>query len=356
MILRDLATSDEYCEQLSSRLDERGPQDSTDYIEFLYEELFGRAADPSGREHYAGLVSTNLDTRRTVAIRLIRADEHVKQLLEAIYPLPNIREVAPDRFVDVEKIDRSGVVPCYIARSDADFDWIEQRIETDGYYDRPGIWGTVVDDDKRRLAALIAALGPTKTLDLGCANGAVVACLADLGIDAYGVDISSAAIAAAIPSVVQRVFQADVRELVITEPYDLVYGLDIFEHVQPRSVGGLIGSIGTLLTDDGLLFANIPAFGDDEIFGTVFELYLEPWLDSMERGSYFELLHVDPHGFPMHGHLTWADTAWWQRQFEAEGFTRDVDLERSMQAEFGSDFRSFTPSRSSFYIFRKTPA
>ena len=125
---------------------------------------------------------------------------------------------------------------------------------------------------------------------------------------------------------------------------------NIFEHLNPNKIDACLSKIRTLLAPDGLVFANIPAFGNDEIFGEVFPYYMADWDRHRDGRSYFETLHADMHGYPVNGHLIWADTKWWVALFERHGFTRRVDEERKLHAEWhGKQVKS----RESFYLFRK---
>ena len=121
-------------------------------------------------------------------------------------------------------------------QSPSDFDWLEAAILTNGYYEKPGVWNLGIDSDKRMIAEMIASFEPRKALELGCAAGAVLECLAERGIDAEGVEISSMAIARATDRVRPRIHQGDLLSLELDRDYDVVFGLDVFEHLNPNRI------------------------------------------------------------------------------------------------------------------------
>jgi hypothetical protein len=142
----------------------------------------------------------------------------------------------------------------------------------------------------------------------------------------------------------------DLLELDVGGGFGTVFGLDIFEHLNPNRLGKYLDRVAELLSPGGMVFANIPAFGPDEVFGEVFPYYLPGWdLDNRE-GRCFRNIHVDEAGYPLHGHLVWADTRWWEEQFERAGFTRRFAIERALHAKYGEYLRVESPARQSLYV------
>lgn len=73
---------------------------------------------------------------------------------------------------------------------------------------------------------------PQRVLDLGCGPGALMALLAELGVDVDGVDFSPEARALAPESVRDRIFLGDVcGPLPVGGQYDLVISREVFEHL-----------------------------------------------------------------------------------------------------------------------------
>jgi hypothetical protein len=67
--------------------------------------------------------------------------------------------------------------------------------------------------------------------------------------------------------------------------YDLIFGLDVFEHLNPNRLDAYIVRLAELVGTGGFLFCHIPAFGTDPVFGTVFPLYLDRWGRTRTRAA-----------------------------------------------------------------------
>jgi hypothetical protein len=139
-------------------------------------------------------------------------------------------------------------------------------------------------------------------------------------------------------------------------PYDLVYGLDVFEHLNPNRLEAYVARIFDITADGGHVFCNIPAFGCDPVFGTVFPSYVDGWETDAAAGRPFSRLHVDAKGYPIHGHLTWADVRWWAERFENAGFAREPDIERAFHPKYDGYMKRITPARRAYYVFGKRPS
>ena len=212
------------------------------------------------------------------------------------------------------------------------------------------------------VAEILAAFAPARALELGCAAGAVLQCLLDYGVAAEGVEISEMAIARAPESVRPRIHQGDLLSLDLSRPagsaderrgYDLIFGLDVFEHLNPNRLDAYIVRLAELVEAGGFVFCNIPAFGDDPVFGTVFPPYLERWEQDAAAGRPFSTLHVDDLGYPIHGHLTWADATWWRECFERRGFRREIEIERALHAKYDRHMKLRSPARCAYFVFAK---
>jgi SAM-dependent methyltransferase len=284
--------------------------------------------------------------------RVSPSDEHVNRVAAAAYELPDLRVVRPEAYE--ERPDRSGArVLTFRARAPADFDWLEEQILGNGYYDKPGIWGSEVNLDKRLMAEMVACLRPARVLDFGCASGAVLVALDALGVRAEGVEISAAAAARADRHVRGSIHVGDLLEVDLPQRYDVVCGLDVYEHLNPNRIDAYISRVAELLAPGGFALCNIPAFGDDEVFGTVFPRTLADWDAQAEQGQVFSHLPVDAEGYPYHGHLVWADSPWWVDRWTRAGLRRQHGLERVMHERYDGHLAQSAPARRSFYVFSK---
>ena len=137
-----------------------------------------------------------------------------------------------------------------------------------------------------------------------------------------------------------RIHLGDLSGLTLPSDYDLVFGLDVFEHLNPNRLAQYLDILHARVVPGGRLFANIPAFGRDEVFGEVFPLYVTDWEHDVTANRPFHVLHCDDDGYPMNGHLIWAHTTWWVEQFQAAGFVREPEAEREIHERFASHFEN----------------
>jgi SAM-dependent methyltransferase len=321
------------------------------FLRHAYRVLLLREPDPSGLESYGRLLAEG-ETRDKVLRLLVASDEHVNRVAAAAYDLPDLRAVRPEAYV--ERPDRSGAgVLTFNARTPADFDWLEEQILANGYYDKPGIWGSEVNLDKRLMAEMIACLRPARVLDFGCASGAVLVALDALGIRGEGVEISPAAAARADRQARGDIHVGDLLEVNLPVRYDVVSGFDVYEHLNPNRIDTYLSRVAELLAPGGFALCNIPAFGDDEVFGTVFPRTLADWDAEAEQGQVFSHLPVDGAGYPYHGHLVWADSRWWVEHWSRAGLRREGGLEQAMHERYDAHLAQSAPARRSFYVFSK---
>jgi hypothetical protein len=321
------------------------------FVEQAYRDVLQREADQDGLRFYTGLLRDG-QSRMAVLLSLARSDEFARTLAPRA-AAPDIRGLRPACYHPDVDTRTGAALLVFEDGSAAGFDWLESMILEHGYYERPGVWGLDVDVDKRVMAEAVAALGPRTALELGCASGAVLRCLADLGVQAEGVEISDMALAQAPEEVRSRIHQGDLLRLGLTGPYDVVFGLDVFEHLNPNRLDDYLQRLAALMAAGGHVFANIPAFGADPVFGTVFPFYLAGWEQDAAAGRVFTKLHVDEQGFPLHGHLVWADWAWWVSRFERHGLRRAVDVEAALHGRYDAYLEKRSPARRSFFVFSK---
>ena len=343
--------------RLKGRLDLALASD-TAFIETAYYEILGRRPDLDGLNYYRRALRDGLG-RTAMLVEIIRSEESRSKLAQsaaAALRLPDLRQQRPERYASA--IDRTNTrrIPVFDVESPSDFDWLESAIIDNGYYEHPGVWILDVDTDKRVVAEMIAAFAPMRPLELGCAAGAVLECLQDSGIAAEGVEISSMAIARASPRVRERIHQGDVLTLALGRDYDMVFGLDVFEHLNPNRMDEYLSRLNQITTPDAFAFCNIPAFGADPVFGTVFPFYIDGWEQDAKQQRPFRRIHVDELGYPVHGHLTWADWQWWTGRFAAHGFRREPEIERALHGKYDRYMSEEAPARRSCFVFSKGAA
>ena len=337
--------------RLSARL---GPalQSDTAFIEAAYREILNRPADQDGLNHYRHVLREGLG-RTAVLLSLMRSEEFVGTLQTQVPPLPSLRAIRPDRYATALDRTNGMSIPVFVAKSVADFDWLETAILDHGYYEKPGVWNLGIDIDKRVIAEIIASFAPQRALEVGCAAGAVLECLLEHGVTAEGVEISSAAIDKASAAVRGRIHHGDLLTLDLPAVYDVVFCLDVFGHINPNRLDAYLHRLSQIAGEGAWFFCNIPAFGEDAAFGTVFPLYLDEWQDDLKAGRHFTTILVDELGYPLHGHLTWADVRWWIERFHAVGLRRHVDVEQALHAKYDAYMQKRSPARRAFFVFGK---
>jgi hypothetical protein len=329
----------------------------TAFVETAYYEILGRRPDLDGLNHYRRVLRDGMG-RTAVLLEIIRSEEFLSRLERRAVSLslPNLREQRPDRYSRTTDRTNGQRISVFDVESAADFDWLESAIIEYGYYEKPGVWILDVDTDKRVVAEMIAAFAPERPLELGCAAGAVLDCLHDYGIAAEGVEISSMALAKASSRVRERIHQGDVLTLALEREYDMVFGLDVFEHLNPNRIDDYLARLDQVTNAGAFAFCNIPAFGKDPVFGAVFPFYIDGWEHDAAQRRPFRRIHVDELGYPIHGHLTWADWQWWSERFGAHGFRRETDIERAFHDKYDAYMTAHAPARRSFFVFSKVAA
>jgi SAM-dependent methyltransferase len=324
----------------------RAVSDPERFVDECYRRLLGRPADSTGLEYFVGQLEAGMAPAEFV-MDLATSPEYKQRILASASP----RRRRPDRYR--LEIDTSGTSPfwAFEVQDPSDFDWLEAAIIDDGYYEHAGVWSLEPDDDKRIMGDLLASLHPRRALELGCSSGTVLRVLAEHGVEADGVEISRLAYDHAPIDVRAHIHLGDLLDLELPSDYDLVFGLDVFEHLNPNRLSEYLERLRGLVHPGGWLFANIPAFGNDDVFGEVFPVYVAEWRDDIAAKRAFRVLHCDDDGYPMNGHLIWAHTTWWVAQFEMAGFTRQPTVEFELQERYAHHFQA-APARRSFYVFR----
>lgn len=322
------------------------------FLKKAYREVLGREIDQEGLDSHLKLLQNGY-TRTDILISLTKSEEFINKVLQENYSIQSIRELKPDKYQLVDDILNNNQILVFNAETQEDFDWLESMILEYGYYEKPGVWSFNINIDKRVMAEIMSFFQPQKALEIGCANGTVLQCLHDLNIYCEGIEISKRAIRQAFPDIKNNIHLGDILDIQLESKYDLIFGLDIFEHLNPNKLARYIDRIYHLLNDGGFLFCNIPAFGCDPIFGTVFPIYIKDWEIDSSQGNLFSKLHVDKDGYPINGHLIWADYQWWANQFEQKGFVREIETEKALHTKYDHYMGEVTPARKSYYVFSK---
>lgn len=319
------------------------------FVAELYRKAFDRGVDADAARYYRKLIEQGYGLA-DVAVLLCESEEFVNRRLADSFAIPSLEEQRPEAYVEV---DGSRV---FVAEDDADFDWLEAAILENGYYEKPGVWTLEVDLDKRLLAEIIASFQPRRSLELGCSSGSVIGCLLAEGVQAEGVDISQMALRRAEPEVRTAIHLGDLLSLQLPAgAYDVVAGFDVFEHLNPNRLDAYLAEVARLVAPGGFVFANLPAFGEDRVFGTVFPLTLAPWRDDVAAGRRFRHLEVDGDGYPQHGHLVWADTGWWEARFAAAGLVRQPEIERALHRRYDAAYDRISVARKAFFVCAADP-
>jgi len=324
----------------------------TAFVERAYRELLAREADKDGLEFYRSRLEDG-ESRTSVLLGLATSEEFSRRFAKAAPRLPSLRDRRPDRYREETDLSTGRPVSVFESHGPDDADWLEAQILRNGYYEEPGVWNFGIDADKRVMAEIVASFGPERALELGCAAGAVLECLRRAGVHAEGVEISALAADQAPSDVAPLIHRGDLLSLDLPSDFDVAFGLDVFEHLNPNRLDAYLARLAALTRPGGYLFCNVPAFGDDPVFGTVFPLYLETWRRDATAARPFTTLHVDDLGYPLHGHLVWATSAWWVSRFEAQGLRREAGLERALHARYDPYLDRHALARKAFYVFSK---
>jgi hypothetical protein len=259
----------------------------------------------------------------------------------------------PSSYHLVDEITGDHKILTFFATQTTDFDWLESMILANGYYEKEGIWGFEIDIDKRVMAEMICAFMPYHALEIGCANGPVLQVLHENNIRCEGVEISQFAIQRAFPDIKNQIHHGDLLSIALLPQYDFVFGFDVFEHLNPNKLDKYLAKISSVMVDGGYLFCNIPAFGEDPIFGLVFPLYIAEWQQDILHRKNFSAIHVDQAGYPVNGHLIWADSSWWVAQFAKHGFLREKAIEKAFHEKYDNYMQKASIARKSYYVFSK---
>ena len=320
----------------------------TAFVKAAYRGLLDREPDASGQDGAIRHLAHG-GSRQDLLHAMVDSDEFGNRLLTSTstQPLPSLVAMRPSRY------RRNGEFLGFIVESHEDYDWLEKMIVEHGYYERPGPWGYGFDHDKKNLAHLVSLLQPQKVLEVGCGDGGTLHGLNQLGIECAGLDVSEYARDRALQDVRDRIIVGDLlREGPAIHGVDTLCGFDIFEHLNPNKLPEYLRICTDILPPDGLLLINVPAFGEDDLFGDAMGVWTEEWRANLRDHTPFSFIPCDDHGFPLMGHLVWADSVWWEKTFNANGFLRARSIERQLHARFDPVFE-YSHARRAFMLFAK---
>jgi len=327
-----------------------------EFLNFIYEKLLGREPDPVGKAHQLKFLRAG-NSRAALVLNITEAAEFVFKIVRDnihhyIKLLP-IQDERPESYAILPSREGKEKIRVFRAAVEGDFDWLERKVIENGYYERPGVWSFFIDEDKRMMADIAAEFEPGSVLDFGCANGAVLKCLQDKGIFGEGVEISRMALDKTFPELAGRIHFGDLLDLGFDRRYDLILGLDIFEHLNPNKLKKYISELCGLIQDGGYLYANIPAYGQDKVFGEIFPIDLAEWKLEAAAGRIFRAVPVDDYGYPKNGHIICASSDWWVGRFESLGFRREVEIEIALHERYDAAMEKISPARRAYYVFSK---
>lgn len=147
---------------------------------------------------------------------------------------------------------------------------------------------------------IVSDINPRRVLDAGCAIGLLVETLRARGVEAFGIDISSYAVAQAGPGVAPWLREGSIATE-LDDRYDLIVSIEVLEHMPPPDAEAAI--------------ANFCRHTDDVLF-------------SSSPLDYRETTHVNV-----------RPPEYWAGQFARHGFLRDVSFDATFVTPWAVRFR-----------------
>ena len=157
-------------------------------------------------------------------------------------------------------------------------------------YTDAGFWGANFAEMAKRI---VQTFHPKTVLDAGCALGYLVAALRDLGVEAYGIDISEYAISRVREDI--RPFcvmgsLTDPLPAVLPQKYDLVVTIEVLEHLTAEDGRAAIRNLCGL--SDRVLFSSTPDDFDDVTHINVQQR--EYWAELFAREGFYDDIFCRP--------------------------------------------------------------
>lgn len=162
--------------------------------------------------------------------------------------------------------------------------------------------------------AIVSGIRPRRVLDAGCAMGLLVEALRERGVDAYGFDISSYALARVANALRPYCWQASLTDE-IAERYDLIVCQEVLPHLPLADAEHAVG--------------NLCRHADDVLFSVM------PYPPAPRHAN------IEP---PEH----------WARVFARHGFYRDFDFDASVVTPWAIRYRrSLQPMETLVYQYER---
>lgn len=143
------------------------------------------------------------------------------------------------------------------------------------------------------VAQQITKLGIRTVLDVGCAMGHLVAGLRDLGVEAYGIDVSEYAISEIRDDIKQYCNAQSVLEDLpkyFPEKFDLVITIEVFEHIQ--EVEARTAVVNLCRWSDTIIFCSTPDDFEDPTHLNVRQR--EYWVSLFAENGFYDDLENRP--------------------------------------------------------------
>jgi hypothetical protein len=318
-----------------------------DVVRALYQGILERPVDESGFQSHLDALQNGAPLTNLIR-GMIESDEFkIRHPIKTGRGfLPDLTEMYPDKYL--RKKDDFSI---FEASSDDDFRLMESLIVKHRFYDSNDVYSSGIDLDKQVTGSIVRGLGARTCIEMGCFAGPVLSVLASQGIDVCGIEVSHLAFVLAYNNVRERLRYGDLLDLQFDRTYDVFFGMDVLEHLNPLKLDNYIHRISKLVRAEGFIFINSPMFGHDDVFGTAFEIYVPEWQQAGED-EFWRYLHCDGKGWPVHGHLVLASPRWWERAFLKQGLVRDRDIEKSIHSILKPFFDKIAPARRSFFVLK----
>lgn len=171
-------------------------------------------------------------------------------------------------------------------------DYYQSHCGVEDYYHNPqmiAFFKGVAQEIKTRFS-------PRTVLDVGCACGHLVKALRELGVEAWGVDASVAALKAAHPSIAGYLGRMTLpaKELpgAFPKSYDLVVNIEVLEHISEASAADSVGALCS--------------YGDVVLFSSTPWDYNEPTHTNLHQPSYWcRLFRGQGYAYDPRSHVDW---------------------------------------------------